>query len=157
MKKIVFIVMAALGVVMTTTSCASLAYAQDYGSYGYGYYGYGYGTVQTTPNPNGLYVSSNHYRPTGTRVVGNQSTPIRLIWANMSVVRNGLMVYVYDGNGQIINQYDLRIPKQNIEDEYRPTGLNGKALSVSVTINGGRGFNAVIVNDGNNREVYYLS
>lgn len=156
MKNIMFMIIATLGVVMMSTSCGSYTYAN--GSYaGYGpQYVYQQGTVRTTPSPDGLFVRSNNMRPTGTYVVGNRSYPYQLHWSNMSIVKNGLMVYVYNGSGQLINQYDLRIPKQDIEDVYQPTGMNGKALSVEVCIRGGNGFNAIIVSDGNNRETYYL-
>ena len=157
MKKIMFAVLVALGVMTTTTSCGMVSYAQ--GAYGHpGYYGYGgYGTVQATPNPNGLFVRSNNLRPSGTYVHGNLSTPYQLRWANMSVVKNGMMVYVYDGAGQLINQYDMRIAKQNVKDVFHPTGLTGKALSVEICIYGGRGFNGILVSDGDNVETYYLN
>ena len=153
MKKIMYLVIAVLGMVVTT-SCSALSYAQG-GYYGYGYGGYG--TVQQMPSQNGLFVGSKNVAPTGTYVVGKKAYPYQLRWANMSLIKQGMMVYVLDAGGSIINQYDLRISKQGIEDEYRPTGITGKALAVSVCVEGGRGFNAVIVNDGNHRETYYLT
>ena len=149
------LIIAALGVTLMVTSCGTMACAQGY--YGnYGYQSYNYGTVRSTPNPNGLFVSSNNMRPTGTYVVGQKSYPTQLRWKNMSIVKNGLMLFVYDANGQIINQYDMRIPKQDINDVYHPTGFNGKALSVEVYICGGRGCNLITVTDGNSNETYYL-
>ena len=150
-----FIASIVLGMVLTT-SCSSMMYAQDYG-YGYGYGYGGYGTVQQMPSQSGLFVASKNLNPTGTYVVGQKAYPNQLRWANMSLVKQGMMVYVLDANGSVINQYDLRVPKQDIEDDFRPTGLTGKALMVSVCVTGGRGFNAVIVNDGHNRETYYLN
>ena len=152
MKNIIYLVIAVLGMVVTT-SCSSLTYAQG-GYYGYGY---GYGTVQQMPSQSGLFVASRNITPTGTFVVGKKAYPVQLRWANMSLVKQGMMVYVLDASGSVINQYDLRISRQDIEDEFRPTGLTGKALQVSVCVTGGRGFNAVIVNDGNHRETYYLN
>lgn len=160
MKKIMNFIIVALGVMMMTTSCGMLSYAQ--GGYGYEGYGYGYGyggrgTVQTTPNPNGLYVRSEKLQKTGTFVVGKVSYPSSLRWANMTLVKRGMMVYVYDGTGQLLNQYDMRIPEQGIVDVYTPTGLTGKALEVTVRITGGYGGTALVfVTDGSNRETYYL-
>lgn len=157
MKKILLTVIVALGVAMISTSCGCYTYANgSYASYG-PQYGYPYGTVRTVPQQGGLFVSSNNLTPTGTYVSGKKAYPYHLQWQDMSIVKRGLMVYVYDGNGQVINQYDLRIPKQDIKDMYQPTGLTGKALSVEVCIYGGKGFNAVLVTDGNNNETYYLN
>ena len=137
---------------MLMSSCG--VYSQGYYDYNYGNYNYNRGTVQTMPNPNGVFVASRNLKPSGTFVVGNPVLEMR--WQNMSLIRSGLMVYVYDANGQLINQYDMRIPQQNIHDEYRPIGLTGKHLSVNIDIYGGKGFSAVIVNDGNKKETYYL-
>ena len=155
MKKLLYSVSIVLGMVLTT-SCGMYSYSQGgYYDYNYGNYGnYNRGTVQTMPNPNGVFVASRNLKPSGTFVIGNPVLEMR--WQNMSLIRNGLMVYVYDANGQLINQYDLRIPQQNIHDEYRPIGFSGKHLSVSIDIYGGKGFSAVIVNDGSKKETYYL-
>ena len=154
MKKLLFVSIV-LGMVLTT-SCGMYSYSQGgYYDYNCGNYNHNRGTVQTMPNPKGVFVSSRNLKPSGTYVVG--IPPLEMRWQNLSLIRNGLMVYMYDSNGQLLNQYDLRIPKQMINDEYRPIGITGKHLLVTVTIYGGNGFNAVYVEDGNKKEVYYLN
>lgn len=156
MKKIMLLVIVALGVMLTTTSCGAQAY------YGYqpacpAYVTGIYGTYQTTPpSPTGLFVKSNNLKESGTYVVGNSYSPSKLQWVNMSIVKNGCLVFVYDSANQLIAQYDLRTPKQDVCDIFQPTGYTGKALSVTVCIYGGRGYNAVIVRDGNAQEEYHL-
>ena len=161
MKKIMLFLVVALGVMMTVQSCGMMSYAQNYVPYnGYGVYN-GYGgynaTVQTMPNPNGVFVRSNNLQKTGTYVVGKTSYPTQLRWANLSLVKNGMIVYMLDQNGSTIRAYDMRVPDQNIVDEFAPVGLTGKPLTVTVAIAGGyRGSAHVVVSDGNHNETYYL-
>ena len=152
MKKLFMFVSIVLGMVLTT-SCGIFSQGGYY-DYNYGNVCYNRGTVQTMPNPQGVFVSSRNLKPSGTYVVG--TPPIEMRWHNLSLVRNGLMLYVYDENGKMLNQYDLRIPRQDIHDEYRPIGFTGKHLLVEITISGGRGFNSISVSDGTNVETYSL-
>jgi hypothetical protein len=73
----------------------------------------------------------------------------------MTVIKHGCLVYVYDSGNNVIAQYDLRV-KQDVQDIFQPTGYTGKPLQVEICILGGNGFNAIIVNDGSNKETYYL-
>ncbi len=162
MKTIVKLISIALGAMLMLSSCGMMAGYNGYYDYNYGNYGYNYnherGTVQTIPNPNGIFVGSRNLQPTGTFVVGKTAYPTQLRWQNMSLVKNGMMVYVYDGSGRLLNRYDLRIKGQNISDEYSVVGLTGKQLHVEIAIYGGvGGLNAVFVNDGNRREKYSLT
>ena len=155
MKKIVLMVIVALGVMLTSTSCGAqlyYGYQQDCPAYVPGVYG----TYQTTaPSPTGLFVKSKNLRESGTYVVGNVSYPTQLKWVNMAIIKNGCLVYVYDSGNNVIAQYDLRI-EQDTQDFYQPTGYTGKPLQVEICIKGGNGYNAVIVNDGYNPEHYHL-
>lgn len=156
MKKIMLMVIVALGVMLTATSCGAQAY-YGYQPNGPAYVPGVYGTYQSTPpSPTGLFVKSNNLRESGTYVVGNVAWPTQLQWVNMTIVKNGCLVFVYDSGGNVVAQYDLRIEKQDIKDVFQPTGFTGKPLQVEVCIYGGNGYSGVTVKDGNKIETYRL-
>ena len=68
-----------------------------------------------------------------------------------------MIVKVKDKDGAVIKQYDLRVPRQKVDDVFYVTGLTGKPLEVNVIIRGGVGsVNYVTVNGGDSKETYNL-
>ena len=137
-KKIIIV---ALGVVMmgSLQSCGVLYGCYDAG-YGYGGYDYGYGYGLPTAYP------LNRTTELGTMKIGNNTWS----WANMTLVKRGLVVYV-ESNGTVLRRYDMRIRGADYEESFAVEGWTGKALSVNISITGGcDGF--FTVSDGNRKE-----
>lgn len=132
---------------MYSLSSCGLAYAcydaATYGTgYGYGGYDYGYGLPNAYP--------LNRVSELGTMKIGNNMWS----WRNMSIVKRGLVICV-ESNGTLIRRYDMRIRGTNYEESFAVEGWTGRALSVSICINGGAdGF--FTVSDGNRKEHYSL-
>lgn len=106
----------------------------------------------------GVFYRSRNMTNNGTRIRGTRSSPIGLYWLDMAIERKGMIVTVIDGQGRILNQYDLRISGQDVDDYYAVTGFTGLALEVNVVIRGGTGsVNFINVNGGCKRERYSLT
>ncbi len=156
MRKILFLLSGVLGMLLST-SCGAAYYAG-------GYYEEGNGRAslyQSMEYPqycrNDIYYRNSRLTYDGTRIVGDKGYPTGLIWRNASMQRRGMIVTFYDANQRIIAQYDLRVPRQNVDDCFRVTGLTGKALEVWVIIKGGRGStNYITVSDGEEERIYNL-
>lgn len=104
-----------------------------------------------------VYYHNSNYTFNGTYIAGDHGCPTGLYWANASLTRWGMIVKVKNKDGAIIKQYDLRIPRQRVEDTFYVTGLTGKPLEVHVYIRGGYGsVNYVIVSGGDSKETYNL-
>lgn len=88
----------------------------------------------------------------GTQKIG--SPVYRWIWANMSIYKRGLMVYV-ESNGQTLRVYDLRVRGADYDDNFNVEGVTGAALQVSIKVRGGS-FAYFTVTDGNSKEHYIL-
>ena len=141
------IIIAALGGVMigSLQSCGLLYYPcggsyqqtyPDYPVYGQGDVIYQYGNVTEM----------------GTRKIGSPTYLWQ--WANLSIYKRGLVVYV-ESNGQTLKVYDLRIRGADAEDTYDVEGLTGKALRVRIWVKGG--YDALFtVTDGSSKEQYGL-
>lgn len=156
MRKILFLLSGVLGMLLST-SCGAAYYAG-------GYYEEGNGRAslyQSMEYPqycrNDICYRNSRLTYDGTRIVGDKGYPTGLIWRNASMQRRGMIVTFYDANQRIIAQYDLRVPRQNVDDCFRVTGLTGKALEVWVIIKGGRGStNYITVSDGEEERIYNL-
>ena len=154
MRKILFLLSGVLGMLLST-SCGAAYYGNGCG-YGYDYYGYGYNSYSPQYYPP-VSVRSSRFTPDGTRIVGDKGCPRGLIWANASMVRNGMIVTILGEQREVLAQYDLRVPEQKVDDCFYVTGLTGKQLEVWVVIKGGPGsVNYITVYDGQSKRTYNL-
>lgn len=88
----------------------------------------------------------------GTRKIGSPTYLWQ--WANLSIYKRGLVVYV-ESNGQTLKVYDLRIRGVDAEDTFDVEGITGKALRVRIWVKGG--YDALFtVTDGSRQEQYGL-
>ena len=141
MKKFLLLLIVALGAIISLSSCGTLvrnSYVPQYCR-------------------DDVYYRTSDFTFNGTYIAGDHGCPTGLYWANASLTRWGMIVKVKNKDGAIIKQYDLRIPRQRVEDTFYVTGLTGKPLEVHVYIRGGYGsVNYVTVNGGDSKETYNL-
>ena len=144
MKKFFLMLMLALGAMLSFASCATLGFYRPDGS-----------VIQYAQDD--IIYRSGDITYNGTRIVGDHGCPIGLYWANAAITRWGMIVKVKDKDGAVIKQYDLRVPRQKVDDVFYVTGLTGKPLEVNVIIRGGSGsINYVTVHGGDSNERYSL-
>lgn len=139
MKKLKFFFLIGLGLILK--SCSYYVYPESVMSYASS-------MPAETPNP-------GWYTRTGTLVLGQKTYPNALIWQDMSIERNGLMVTVKK-SGQRTLYFDLRNPELEFEHSFKALSKTNKPIEVYVVIYGAGRSNYVIVNDGKNKEYYYL-
>lgn len=142
MKKL-FWLMLMLGMMVSASSCGTIGYYRVDGS------------VRQYAQDDVIY-RSGKITYNGTRIVGNRSCPVGLYWANAAITRWGMIAKVLNKDGEVIKCYDLRIPRQQVEDTFYVTGLTGKPLEVKVYVSGGALGNYVTVNGGDSEEYYSL-
>lgn len=88
---------------------------------------------------------------TGTRV-----TSYSWRWADLEVYQRGMIVEVIRGE-KIIRRYDLRIPRQEISENFNAINEFGEAVSVRIDINGYNRANVVYCKCGPLQEDWFLS
>ncbi len=88
---------------------------------------------------------------TGTRVTSYSWT-----WSDLEIHQRGMIVEVFRGE-KIIRRYDLRIPKQEIFENFNATNEFGEAVSVRIDINGYNRANVVYCKCGPLQEDWSLS
>lgn len=149
MKKIMFFISLILGMGLMT-SCGAAYYTKGSAMY---YQNIDY--PQYTKSD--VYYRNGRITYDGTRIVGDKGFPTGLIWRNASMHRRGMIVTIYNANQEVIAQYDLRVPRQQVSDTFYVEGLTGKALEVCVVIKGGPGStNYLTVSDGGEKRIYNL-
>ena len=141
MKKFLLLLIVALGAIISLSSCGTLvrnSYVPQYCR-------------------DDVYYRTSDFTFNGTYIAGDHGCPTGLYWANASINRWGMIVKVKDKDGAVIKQYDLRVPRQKVDDVFYVTGLTGKPLEVNVIIRGGSGsINYVTVHGGDSNERYSL-
>lgn len=103
-----------------------------------------------------VYYQGRNYTASGVRIIGHRTFPIGLMMLDMQIIRNGLIVQITDGTGsRLIKQYDLRV-RQDVEDVFHATSLNGVPIEVTVVVHGPDQSNYVKIADGGNVNVFQL-
>lgn len=141
MKRKIFLLMLMLGMMVSTASCGTMGYYRADGS------------VRQYAQDDVIY-RNGRITYNGTRIVGDRGCPMGIYWANAAITRWGMVVKVLNKDGEVIKTYDLRIPRQQVEDTFYVTGLTGKPLEVSVYIRGR--YATVTVYGGDAKEHYSL-
>ena len=149
MKRIMLIIGLILGIGLST-GCGAAYYSKESTS-----------LYQNLSFPqytkNDVYYRNSRLTYDGTWIVGDRGFPTGLIWRNASMYRRGMIVTFYNANQEVIAQYDLRVPRQQVCDTFYVEGLTGKALEVCVVIKGGPGStNYLTVSDGEEKRIYNL-
>ena len=133
MKKKVLLIAVALGALLSLSGCGCLwACLEPYSTVPFGY-------------------TCGHVNKTGVRVTSDSWS-----WYDLAVYQRGMIVEVYRGD-KIIRRYDLRIPRQEIDEYFNATNLYGDAVRVRVEINGFKRVNVVYCYSGRLEEYWFLS
>lgn len=141
MKRKIFLLMLMLGMMVSTASCGTMGYYRADGS------------VRQYAQDDVIY-RNGRITYNGTRIVGDRGCPMGIYWANAAITRWGMVVKVLNKDGEVIKTYDLRIPRQQVEDTFYVNGLTGKPLEVEVYIRGR--YATVTVRGGDESEHYSL-
>jgi len=144
MKKLFILLIVLLGITLSTSSCAvgwSTCSASSY---------YPQSRYNTTVN----YQARNRTR-NGTHIRGPKGNPTCLYWADMSIVRRGCVVTVFDRNGGMMAQYDLRFVR-GVNEKFYATGTEGQTLVVTLWFGGIPGGVNYISVSGYIKETYNL-
>ena len=134
MKKFIIVLIFALGAMIGLSGCGSFAgilfpYSDSQP------FGYRCGRVSQT----------------GTRV-----TSYSWEWQEIQIYQRGMIIEVVNGD-KIIRRYDLRIPRQEISENFNATNEYGEAVSIRISINGCNRVNVLYCYCGRQEEHWFLT
>ena len=134
MKKYIIMLIIALGAMVSLSGCGSYA-----------------GILYPYSDSQPFGYRCGRISDTGTRV-----TSYSWEWLDLGVYQRGMIVEVVKGD-KIIRRYDLRIPRQEISENFNATNEFGEAVSVRIGINGYNSVNVVYCYCGRQEEHWFLS